>query len=164
MADTEKQDPRCYADRFTESDQTLGRFDHKAQANITKAQLLDPKYWSHVAERMTPYSEVTCRCDDGTFYAKLLVLDCGRGWANMQLLGWWNLTTADVAQTQSALGSKDDYEIIWKGENRKHVIQRKADQVIIHEGEHRQKKAAEMWLEEYLKGKARKAMPAEQPG
>lgn len=151
-----KEDPRCYADRFSEADFTVGRFDHKTMVGITREHLLHPEYWSHVSERMTPYSEVTVRCDDGTYYAKLLVLDCGRGWAKMQVLSWHNLTTSDVAQSQSPTAEESEFEITWKGGNRKYIVQRRSDQQVLHEGELR-KDGAEIWLKEYLSGKARKA-------
>lgn len=151
MAD--KKDARIYNDRFRVADSTLGRFDAKVEAGTTKDDILRPEYWSHVAELMTPWSEITVRTDDGTWYAKLLVLDCGRGWAKMQLLNMWSLTTVDVAQSQSSPGTADDYDIIWKGGTRKHIVQRKSDQVVIHEGEHR-KDSASAWLKEFLANKA----------
>lgn len=156
------QDPRIQVDRFQVADQTLGSFDAKTEIGITQEQLLRPEYWSHVSERMTPYSEITVRCDDGTYYAKLLVLDCGRGWAKMQLLNWWNLTTSDVAQTQSRAGTAEDYAILWKGPTRKHIVQRISDQQVIHEGEQR-KDGAAAWLAEFLAGKAKKEQTADEP-
>ena len=166
MAETPKtplEQPRCHSDRFNGSDFTLGRFDHKSQMGVTKDHLLTPEYWTHVSELMSPYSEITVRCDDGTYYAKFLVLDCGRGWAKVQLLGWWDLTSNDVAISQSSAGNRSLYDIQWKGPNRKHVILRIADQQVLHEGEQR-KESAELWLREFLAGKARKAVTAEQPG
>ena len=132
-----KQEPRVFGDRFNGSDYTTGRFDHKCEPGIDRKTLLDPAYWSHVSELMTPYSEIAVRCDDGTYYAKYLVLDCGRGWAKVQELNWWNLSTVDVAQSQSSAGARDLYDIVWKGPTRKHVILRVSDQTVLHEGEQR---------------------------
>lgn len=161
MADP-KREPRIQNDRFQVSDFTVGRFDAKSEIGTTQEDLLTPEYWSHVSERMTPYSEVTVRCDDGTYYAKFLVLDCGRGWAKMQLLNWWSLTTADVAQTQSSVGTAADYDILWKGSTRKHIVQRKSDQIVLHEGEQR-KDAAVAWLNEFLIDKAKVQKSVEEP-
>lgn len=158
----QKREPRIQNDRFQVADFTVGRFDAKSEMGITREDLLTPEYWSHVSERMTPYSEVTVRCDDGTYYAKLLVLDCGRGWAKMQLLSWWNLSTVDVAQSQSSPGKPEDYDILWKGTNRKHIVQRKSDQKVIHEGEQR-KESAVAWLNEFLAGKAHVEKKIEEP-
>ncbi len=153
-----KEEPRVHQDRFNVSDFSIGRFDHKSQVGVTKAHLLLPEYWTHVSELMTPYSEITVRCDDGTYYAKLLVLDCGRGWAKVKLLQWHDLTTTDVAQTQSVAGNRDDYLIEWKGGTKKHVVIRKSDSQVISEGEHQRKEQAEAWLTEFLLSGARKAM------
>jgi len=148
-----KEDAKIQTDRFKPAESTLGKWDAKTEIGTTREHLLKPEYWSHVSELMTPWSEITCRCEDGTYYAKLLVLDCGRGWAKVQVLNWYSLTTGDVAQSQSSTGTKDDYDIIWKGANMKHIVQRKSDQVVIHEGEQR-KASAEAWLDEYLASKA----------
>ena len=160
-----RSDPRVYADRFTESDYSIGRFDHKCEVGTTRETLLDPGYWSHVSERLTPYSKITVRCDDGTFYAELLVLDCGRGWAKLQVLNWWALSTIDVAQSQSSAGKREDYDILWKGNNKKHVVIRLSDQQVLYEGGQR-KEVAELWLADFMAGKAHRTVPIDetQPG
>jgi len=157
----QKRDARIYTDRFKVADFTLGKFDAKVEIGTTRADLLKQEYWSHVSELMTPYSEITVRCDDGTFYAKYLVLDCGRGWAKVQELNWWNLTTTDVAQTQSIAGTLEDFDIIWKGGSRKHIIQRKSDQVVLHEGLQR-KEAAQDWLKDSLEKRVTSTVPEPQ--
>lgn len=153
MAD-KKQERRAFDNNFNVADFTLGNFDHKAEQGTAKRDLLDPAYWSHVAERMTPWSEITVRCADGSFYAKFLVLDCGRGWANVKELGWWDLTSSDVARTQAGLIKDGDFDIIHKGPSRKWIVQRKSDQVVIHEGE-TSKAGAQSWLDDHLSNKIR---------
>lgn len=150
----ERKDLRIYDDRFRPEESTLGRWDAKVEMGTTRADLLKPEYWSHVAERITPWSEITVRAEDGTFYAKYLVLDCGRGWAKLQELNWWNLTTKDVAQTQSSAGQIDDYALEYKGTTRKWIVLRKVDQTVLDEGKP-SKEAARLWLEEFLTAKAR---------
>ena len=155
---SEKRDLRIQTDRFKVADFSLGKFDAKVEIGTTREDLLKQEFWSHVSEQMTPYSEITARCDDGTFYAKYLVLDCGRGWAKVQELNWWNLTTKDVAQTQSAAGSMNDFEIIWKGGTRKHIVQRKSDGVVMQEGLQR-KEAATDWLKDHLAKRVSSTVP-----
>ena len=46
--------------------------------------ILHPDFWGHIAAKLRPYDEIKVRCDDGTFYAQLLVL-AGRGSASMLL-------------------------------------------------------------------------------
>lgn len=140
---------RIHSDRFKVADFTIGDFDAKVEMGTTKEDLLNPAFWSHVAENMTPWSRITVRAEDGTFYAQLLVLDCGRGHAKMRLLNWWDLTTADVAATQSATMNLDDFSIEWKGATKKAVVIRKADQVVLQEGLP-SKGAAEVWLKNFI--------------
>ena len=159
MSETKsKEQPRVHRDRFAVADFTIGKFDHRAQAGITREQLLTPEYWSHVAELMTPWSEITVRPDDGIYYAKFLVRECTRGWAKVKLLEWHDLNTPDVAMSQSKAGERNDYDIVWKGPTKKHVVIRKSDSQVISEGEHMRKEQAEAWLADFLTTKARKAM------
>lgn len=148
-----KESPRCQVGQLQGDEFAMRRFVHRAPIGIRLQQLLEQEYWSHVSQDMTPYSEVSVRAEDGTFYAKLLVLDCGRSWARMQVLGHWPLTTADVAQSQSQAPKAVDFKIEYKGPNRKYVVLRLSDQAAIHEGEAR-KEGAEIWLKEYIAGKA----------
>lgn len=152
-----KEERRVFGDRFNEADFSTGRFDHKCEAGLDAPRklFLVPEYWSHVAEKMTPYSRITVRCDDGSFYGEYLVMDCGRGWARLHELGWWNLTSKDVAMSQSDAGVESDYEIVHKGPNRKWVVLRKSDQVSLHDGES-VKLVAQQWLDNYLSGKGAK--------
>lgn len=166
MATTEpkkdKQSPHAhYGERFGEAEFSLARFHHKTEMGITKAQLLNPEYWSFVGERMSPYSEIIVRSDDGTYYARFLVLDCGRNFAKVQCLDWYNLTTRDVAESQSAVGTAKDYDIIWKGNRVKHIIQRKSDGAVIHEGI-QLKETAVHWLTNFLETKAPTNIPEEE--
>lgn len=162
-AKKDTQSPHAhYGERFGEAEFSLARFHHKTEMGITKAQLLNPEYWSFVGERMSPYSEIIVRSDDGTYYARFLVLDCGRNFAKVQCLDWYNLTTKDVAESQSNVGTAQDYDIVWKGPRLKHIILRKSDGVVIHEGD-QLKVAAQMWLDDFLQTKAPKNVPAEEP-
>ena len=117
-----------------------------------------PEYWSHVSKRLVPFTEISVRCDDGTYYAKFLVLDCGPGWAKVHLLNWWDLVAADAAAAQSPAGSEDDYEIVWKNNTLKHVVIRRADQQLMHSGEAR-KTAAQEWLKDHLSKKVHTQAP-----
>lgn len=154
----QNKDARVYmGERFKGAEYANSDWRHRMEIGITKADLLKPEYWSHVSEHMSPYDEIKLTCDDGTVYARLLVLDCGRTWAKVQILEWYPLTTADVAQSQTNTGEQSDYTIDYKGKDRKFVIQRKSDQAVISEGEHARKEAAEAWLRDYIQGTAAKA-------
>jgi hypothetical protein len=144
MSELKKEDPRIFGDRFQPLEAVVQQFSAKVPPGITREHLLNPEYWSHVAGAMQPYAEITVRAEDGTFLAKLLVIDCGRGWAKTRVLHWFDLTAKDASA-----GAASAYSIEWKGGTRKHVILRNSDQAVIHEGEQR-KAGAEAWLQNFL--------------
>lgn len=166
MADTnqkqkDRDTPRVYKDgeRWRGAEFANNTWYLRIEQGITKAQLLAQEFWAHVAEDLRPYDEIKVRCDDGTVYATLLVLDCGRAFANVQVLQWHNLTTADVAETRTNMGATGDYKIEWKGANKKFVITRLSDQQVIREGQDQRKESAEAFLRDFIEGKAHVAVP-----
>ena len=72
-----------------------------AENDHTRKQMLDPTYWSHVAARLRPYTEIIARRHDGTLYARFLVLASERTWARVFVLEWQDLTTRDVSLSQA---------------------------------------------------------------
>jgi len=110
--------------------------------NTDPKDLLDPEYWTHVAEQFKPFDKVEVRADDGSWYAELLVLETSRRWTRMHMLSKHNLTTGDVSLSQSKL---QEYAVEFKGPHKKHCVIRLSDQEIIHEGEET-KGGAHTWL------------------
>lgn len=156
-----KDRPRVYdGDRFQGAEYTNNTWHLRFEQGVTREDILHQEYWSHVSAKMRPYDEIKARCDDGTVYARFLVLDCGRSWAKVHILEWHSLTSADVAQSQTNSGELTDYVIEWKGGSRKFVISRKSDGAVISEGEHGRKEAAELWLSAFIRQKAATASPA----
>lgn len=146
-----KRDLRVYrGDRFNLAEQVNSQWRMRMEMGATKADVLRQEYWSHVAPELHTYDEIIATCDDGTVYARILILDCGRTWAKVQILEWHNLTTADVAQSQTNAGEFTDYKIEHKGIHKKFVITRLSDGEVINEGEHARKEAAEGWLRDFI--------------
>lgn len=123
------------------------------EEGTTRAEMKNPAFWAHVAAKLTPYSFIHIRCDDGTFYAKGIVLQVDRTWAVVHLLEWHNLTTKDVAQTQAAaaeLGTDiDAFDIVHKGQHKKWCVIRRADQMYVAEGKLTRAEAT-VWLAEHV--------------
>ena len=119
------------------------------EQGVTKRHITDPAFLAHVAARLRPYDKIEVRCDDGSFYAELLVLTAERTYARVHLLAWHDLTTKDVTQTQAAI-AQPGYTVEWKGPHRKWCVIRTQDASIVHEqapGKHE----ASVWLHEFLK-------------
>lgn len=111
-------------------------------------QCLDPAFWAHVASQFTPYTEITARTDDGTWYAKFLVLSCGRGWAKVKPIMATTLTTSDVDMTQA--DRVETHEINWGGPFHKFRVIRKRDSVVV-KSQCQTKSEATAWLADHLR-------------
>ncbi len=121
-----------------------------AEAGITFKQMLEVDYWAHVARQLKPYNMVECRSEDGTFWGLVLVMEVGRNWAKVHPLQYVALDTKDVAQTRTAMESKSEYRVEWKGPVKKHAVIRNKDDAIVHEGS-ASKVDAQAWLVDHLK-------------
>lgn len=136
----------------------IGMAEHKfnvfavtVEPGITKADVLRTDFWAHVSKQLRVSDKIILTVDDGSIYGELLVIASDRLWAKMHILQWVNLQTRDVSETQAAGPSpEDNYLIEWKGNVKKHVVIRKSDQAILHEGDQTKAEAA-AWLAGHLK-------------
>lgn len=97
-----------------------------AELGTTLEDVLRPEYFAHFASRFAPYHEITVRVDDGTWYAKLVVLAVGRSWVKTEVLHAVSLSSKDVEQTQA-----DSYEVLYRGPTLKFGVVRKADRSVL---------------------------------
>jgi hypothetical protein len=130
------------------------------EAGVTRAQILDPAFLAHVAAKLRPYDQIEVRSDDGTIFARLLVLQAERTWATAYVLEWHDLTTKDVALTQSAgavaagiqLKTEERYKVEWKGPHLKGcVVDYGSNPPRMVREKEPSKDAAALWLREWLK-------------
>lgn len=128
---------------------------------FTPEQLLDPGFWAVHATRFKAFDEVRARAEDGTWMARLLVLEAGRTWVRMKQLEFHSLGTQDEALTRVALRENEEakklYEVKHRGPRAWSVV-RKADSQVMHEGA-QTRENAERWLDEHLKTTASGAVP-----
>lgn len=118
-----------------------------AHENTRPEDLMEPDYWTHVAERLKPWDKIEARADDGSWYAELLVLDVSRRWATVHALRIDHLTTKDLSLSKAL---SDDYAVEWKGPAHKFSVVRKSDGALLHEGE-QTKAGAFQWLTNRIK-------------
>jgi hypothetical protein len=110
--------------------------------------LLDPAYWAHVTSKFTPWDHIEARANDGTWWAEYIVLSVDRAFARVALLRKVNLTTPDVAMSQSEIPKA--YEVKHRGPHSKWSVIRLSDkQVLFENGALRED--AEGWLKNHLK-------------
>ena len=119
---------------------------------FTPEQLVEPGFWAVHATRFKAFDEVRARAEDGTWMARLLVLETGRTWVRMKQLEFHNLGTQDEALTRVAQRETEDqrklYDVKHRGPRGWSVV-RKADSQVMHEGA-QTKEAADGWLTQHL--------------
>ena len=115
------------------------------ESGWTMDDVLDPKFWSLIAQKLRRYDKIMVRVDDGAWYAELLVTQVGPGYAFVHPM---NFIQLDGAVTQTREQEMEGYEIRELGPIKKWCVIRKADAVAIHE-KAESRRDAEAWLGEY---------------
>lgn len=116
-----------------------------AVEGTTLEDVLEPSYWAHVAADMKPMARIEVRVDTGEWLAELLVINCGKNWAQVHLLQHYGLVTR--AETQPAA---DKYRVDWKGPHLKFVVVRLADSEVVQKGL-ASRQAASDWITNFEK-------------
>lgn len=153
--------PQLSATRFHLAEHERNVHSITVEENITRVQIINPAFLAHVASKLRPYDQVEVRCDDGTIFARLLVLQAERTWARVHVLEWHDLTTRDISlsqaaaegeagEPQAAVDKEQEYLIAYKGTHKKWCVIRKSDSAYVRESEET-KVAAAAWLAEWLR-------------
>lgn len=157
MSDQPKATPQLSPERFKPAEAVRNLWAITVEPGITRAEVLDPAFLAHSAYKLTPYDEITVRCDDGTVFARLLVLESSRAWARTRVLEWVDLSTKDVSQSQAEQQSRKvdptanaTHRLEHKGQHKKWCVIRNVDGAYVRETEPT-KDAAQKWLDEYLR-------------
>lgn len=157
-----KPNPQLDAARYALAEQVRNTHAVTVEAGLTRAQIVHPDFWGHIAARLRPYDRIEVRCDDGATFAELLVLSAERTFARVRVLAWHDLTTKDVAKTQAGVkepvespeGEGTDplkaYQVKNFGAHLKWCVVRLSDAERIREREP-SKTAAEAWLADYVR-------------
>lgn len=119
---------------------------------IAPDDLSNPAFWASIANQCRPWGRIEARAEDGTWIAELVITEVGRQFVRVKLLQLYELTTAEVAQTQAEIDS--GYRVIWRGQHHQWGVKRLSDSAVVRSGEP-SKGQAETWLREHLKAVAR---------
>ena len=150
-----KGTPQLDASRFKSAEHERNVHSICVEEFISRAQIINPAFLAHIAAKLRPYDEILVRCDDGTIFARLLVLQAERTWARVHITEWHDLTTRDVAQTQTETSEQvaekvAEFRVEYKGSHKKWCIIRNTDGAIVREDE-ATKALANQWLDGYVK-------------
>lgn len=124
-------------------------YTHAVSEGTPFEDLLKPEYWAHVAQKLRPHTLIKVVPEDGSYWAELLVLSCDRLWAKVFVLRHHDLTEA-VAEAQAVGSRLAEFDILWKGPAKKHVVIRKADSTMLAGGI-QTKGEAQAWLDNHIK-------------
>lgn len=85
-------------------------WDITVERGTVLEDVLDTDYWKHIAVKLRPHDMLHVISEDGTWYARLLVISCDRLWARVFKIEHHDLTASykDMPKTQ-----EEEYEVTW---------------------------------------------------
>lgn len=107
-----------------------------------------PEYWAHSAARLRQSDMIRLIPEDGSYFAELVVVAVGKGYAKVKLLRAVDLHEAVVEDAGTALLDAPMF-VKWFGPQVKFGVVRKSDNERIKEG-FAEKGQAERWMAEHL--------------
>ncbi len=101
-------------------------------SDVTVSDLEDPKFWQHVAARLTRMSIINVLCEDETWFAEVIVLNSGIGFAKVKVL---RHVAFYEAGEQKAQDERVDFttEVKYRGPAVRFSVVRLADGVVLRE-------------------------------
>jgi len=153
MADKEKAQAQLQPGCLREGEFSYTSWEAEVEYGIHPDDVMEPAYWANYSMQLKPFDEVRARARDGTWIARLLVLDTSRAWTKMYRMELHQLTTPDVsisaASDEAVADAMSKYELTHRGPHRWSII-RKSDGAVQTEG-HQQKDDAKAWLVKHAK-------------
>lgn len=151
-----KATPQLDASRFKLAEHENINYVIDVEPGITRQHVLDPAFYAQFSSKLRPYDRIAVRCDDGSLYAELLVLNAERTWARVHVLSWHDLTTRDVSLSQAEAKEHVDatkiptpaHRVEWKGPHHKWSVIRNTDDAYVHEGD-AAREDADLWMREH---------------
>lgn len=129
MSEQAKRAVKLPAGRLGEAQYERQDFVGTAEEGTVLADVLEPSFWTHHASRLKPFDRVEVREESGNWIAEVVVLQVDRNWAKVHLLAMHDLMAA-----QEDAPAPQRFAVQWKGPQKKHVVMRLADGVILQEG------------------------------
>jgi len=101
-----------------------------AARGVTRERLLDSDYWATVAEMLVPYDKLYVVAEDRSYFAELLVLEAGRGYASVVELAYHPLPALLVTGD----GLPPNHRIEHQGPDSLYAVIRTSDGVVLGKG------------------------------
>lgn len=126
-----------------EADSVRRRWAAVVDDGTTIEDLQRPEFWCHVANKLRQMDMIDILVEDSSYFAELIVLKSGVGFAKVLLLRHVELEAASPEDEDLPVVAK------WKGPLRKHAVIRKTDGMILRDG-FATKGEAETFAREYV--------------
>lgn len=107
--------------RLKQAEFTRTIYQAVPEAGTPLENLLTTDCWAHVARRLKPTDRIEVLPEDGSYYAELMVLDCGRTWAKVAVINRVELQPV----TKMAEGAA--YRVEWAGPHARFRVARVTD-------------------------------------
>ena len=141
-----KLPPRLTPERFKEAAYVRNVFAMTPAVNTEVESLLAPDYWAHIAAKLHPGDHIEVLTEDNSFFAEILVIEVGKGWARVVLLRHVPLNKVLASSAAPVVESK--FKVNWGGMNAKHRVVRLSDNQVIKDG-FSTADAAKAWMQDY---------------
>jgi len=147
--DATKRQPALIPSDLKQADYNRNRFLAHPPEGTTLEDVLNPAFWAHVSRQFVPGGGdiIEVVPADRSFYAELLVVECRKVGlvTNIRLV---KLNYVPLVENKPAgKAAKSEYEVVYRGEARKHTVTRTADKEVVSEG-HATKQDALNWIDE----------------
>lgn len=91
------------------STQVYNLFDCVPLAGTKLEEMIEPKYWEHVAAKLRPWDHIEIRAEDGSFYAHLIVQRADRLSADVRPIQYADLNVGAPSDGDIPAGYSVDY-------------------------------------------------------
>ena len=115
------------AERMKDAEQTILSRVVNCDSGTEVDHLSDPTYWTHVAATMRPRTQIRAYGYDETWRADLEVVECGRLFARVKLLHYYDLTEG-VSKTIDSAVADEPYYAKYVGAQNQWAVVRRSDQ------------------------------------
>lgn len=115
--------------------------------NVTREDILDPLFWTHVATRLRPMTEITIIPKDGAFYMKVFVRYADTTSARVAELHYQRL------EVVTAVDIENDMFDVGFTTGQQFYVFRKADKAVL-QANFQAKEDAVQWMHEHMKAMA----------
>jgi hypothetical protein len=117
-------------------------FSVTPEINTPYEEVLKPEYWAHAANKFHPTDRIEVLAEDGSWFAELFVVSCGRNWAKVCQMRYVELSESVADEPQAK------FIVKWRGQMHKHCVVRVADNEVI-KTEFATAPEAKKWMDDY---------------